>query len=283
MKKVVLPLLFFFELIVANAQPINPPVYDETNFMEGIYNINANFYDVKAAGEAYFAQDSSLRIGNRHGYKDFIRYVQFWETRSYDDGNVSGDLNKYHELIRGYSQNRATTCTDVPGISDGFNWNFLGPKNLPDQYLGMVSSVAYYDDNGNDVIFAGSAAGGIFKTTYTGSSNPTWTCITDELDFPGIGFTDLRVLDDGPGRQYLLAGTGLLHRNYGIGILRYDLENPQNGWENVTDPGILNSAGLIEESHVHHIVIHPTDKSIVYATMGSKMYKSTSYGDTGSW
>ena len=278
-------LLFFISLIIMKngfTQQVTP-IYNENNFMEGLYNAHSNFYDVMVAGESYYDADTLRKDGNRYGYKDFLRHNDFWKDRVFNDGNITGDKTKYYEKILGFSQNRSNICSGNHPVSNNFNWSFLGPKNLPDQYLGMITSVEYYNDNGTDVIFAGSAAGGIFKTVYTGSANTVWSSITDDLFLPGIGFSELKVIDDGQGNRYLLAGTGLLHRGYGIGIYRLDLEDTQAGWTLVTDNSILGTGGVIEESFVHDISVNPNNKSVVYATMGSKIYKSESYGAYGTW
>ena len=127
MKNLISTLLIVFVYSISLSQQTTP-VYDATNFLEGIYNINADFYEVKAAGESYFAQDSLYRVGNTYGYKEFLRYVQLWEPRTANDGVNSGNLKEYHKLIHSYSQNRSSVCSDASGLTGLFNWNSLGPK-----------------------------------------------------------------------------------------------------------------------------------------------------------
>lgn len=224
MKNIVFISLILISSLTSKAQSYN-------DYLKGVAKTDTNFYSVKAGGEAYFAQDSILRDGNKYGYKEFLRWLQFWEARVHNESGNIGNVKKYYELVGGYSQNRSAICSSS-GL--GYNWSFLGPKNLPDQYLGMITSVTYFDDGTNKTIYAGSAAGGIFKTTDL-NANANWTCITDDLNLPGIGFSDLRILDDPANtKRYLFAGTGLLHRGYGVGILRLDLLNSSAVWEEVT-------------------------------------------------
>ncbi len=251
----------------------NLAISQSIDYLKGIAKSDTNFFQIKTSGDLYFSQDSILRDGNKFGYKEFLRWSQFYEGRTFNEvGNV-GNLKKYYEVMGGYSQNRTTLCSNPLGLN--YQWDFLGPKNLSDQFLGMVTSVTFFDDGVNKIIFAGSAAGGIFVTANMGVN---WNCITEDLNMPGIGFSDLRVLDDPiNNKRYLIAGTGLLHRGYGVGILRLDLLNPNATW--IEESGLPQLTGGVLQSYVNQIILHPTDKSKVYALIGNTLYESSDYGD----
>lgn len=269
MKKYLLLLITIFSLNVVIGQT--------ESYLKGIAKADTNFYKVKEAGDLYFGQDSVLRDGNKYGYKEYLRWVNFFNERVFNEPGNIGNIKKYYELIQQYSDTRTLTCNNPLGLN--YQWNFLGPQNLTDQYLGMITSATFFDDGVNKTIYVGSAAGGVFKTTDLGA-NANWTCITDDLLLPGIGFSDLRVLDDPTNnKRYLFAGTGLLHRGYGIGILRLDLLNSNAVWDEVT--GLHQQGGGVLQSVVYQVVLHPTEKNRLFALIGNKLYESLNHGD--SW
>lgn len=130
-------------------------------------------------------------------------------------------------------------------------WTSEGPGNIGGRFNALVKSPT--DDN---VIYAGAANGGIFKTTDGGS---TWNPIFDDQAYLAIGALAV----DPNDANTIFAGTG--DRNFGGG------SHLGNGIYKSTDAGTTwTQSGLIDASIVTDILIDPANSQRVYAaTLGN--------------
>lgn len=85
-------LLIFFILALNCFNALCQSIIQQPDYLKGIAKTDTNFYDVKTSGEAYFAQDSLLRDGNKYGYKEFLRYLQFTEPRIHNAAGQPGNI-----------------------------------------------------------------------------------------------------------------------------------------------------------------------------------------------
>ncbi|MEP7347881.1 MAG: glycosyl hydrolase, partial [Gemmatimonadaceae bacterium] len=114
---------------------------------------------------------------------------------------------------------------------------------------GRVMSVAV-DPNDVGIMYAGTASGGLWKTTSGGAA---WTPVMDREGSYSIGWVTL----DPKNSNVVWVGTG--ERNsqrsvaYGDGV--YRSEDGGRSWKNV---------GLKNSEHIGRIVINPTNTDIVY-------------------
>jgi photosystem II stability/assembly factor-like uncharacterized protein len=139
-------------------------------------------------------------------------------------------------------------------------WRLEGPKNIG----GRINTVIAHPEN-PDIIYTGSTAGGIFKTTDGGEN---WFPIFDQLSYLAIG--DLVFDPINPDIVY--AGTG--DPNIGgypfIGNGLYRSSDAGATWEHL---------GLAEQSIIGKIVINPTNPNTIYvATMGIPFERSNNKG-----
>ncbi len=131
-------------------------------------------------------------------------------------------------------------------------WQEVGPTNIG----GRVTSIALHPQN-QDVIYAGTAVGGVFKSWDKGQS---WRPIFDDMARLSIGAIALapsnpRVLYVGTGEANASGGSGAF---FGDGI--YKSEDSGRTWKNI---------GLKGSFHVGRIVIDPQDeKHVLVATTG---------------
>jgi photosystem II stability/assembly factor-like uncharacterized protein len=127
-------------------------------------------------------------------------------------------------------------------------WRSIGPVNTS----GRISDIAVAKIAGQpDVIYVGTASGGIFKSANGGVS---WTPIFDDVDaMMSIG--DLVVAPSDP--NVVWAGTGEANNrqssSWGDGV--YKSTDAGRTWK---------SMGLKETRHVGRVRIHPTNPNIVY-------------------
>ncbi len=135
-------------------------------------------------------------------------------------------------------------------------WSFIGPNTI----AGRVRVVKFHPTNGN-IAYAGSASGGLFKSTDGGL---TWTPKTDYLPMLAIGHMAI----DPVNPDIIYIGTGEGSNNWdavhGDGI--YKSTDGGESWTNVME-GVINEIDLA----VNYIAIHPDDPSLIFA--------ATTYGD----
>ncbi len=124
-------------------------------------------------------------------------------------------------------------------------WRFIGP----DICSGRCTDVAV-PSGGTNVIYVGSATGGVWKTEDTGA---TWKPITDELPTSSVG--DLAVAEADPNIVWLGTGEANHFRASiaGIGVFKS------------TDAGATWTHMALTGTHsIGRILIHPTNPDVVY-------------------
>jgi hypothetical protein len=170
------------------------------------------------------------------------------------------------------------------------NWTNLGPMN----FSGRVISLGF-DPSNQNIIYAGSAAGGLWKTTTGGTGGAggiNWTYV--ETGFPIMGVGCITVNPANGNEIYV--GTGEVYDNgsggadganvvstgnvrtfrgsYGVGIIKS------------TDGGLTWTKSLDFQysamKGVWDILIDPTNNNIVYAATTDGVYKSTNAGSSWS-
>ena len=139
------------------------------------------------------------------------------------------------------------------------NWESVGPINIG----GRISALAMHASNQN-VIYAGSASGGVFKSADQGA---TWQPIFD--DQPSLSIGDVAIAPSNPNVIY--AGTG--ESNAGGGSMTYDgfgiyrSDNAGISWTGL---------GLEEGRNTGRLAIHPTNEDVVYAAMMGNLFGDNS-------
>jgi hypothetical protein len=135
-------------------------------------------------------------------------------------------------------------------------WRNVGNANL----VGRISAIDALDDNWAHVV-VGSAAGGVFKST---SGGVRWESIFDRYGAASIG--DVKINQQDP--NIIWVGTGEeCGRNsaaWGDGV--YKSTNGGTDFERV---------GLEDTFNIGKIVLHPTNKDIVYVAAVGNIYSPT--------
>ena len=166
--------------------------------------------------------------------------------RSYPSGQI--DQESYFEALKYQQRNKQM-------ISKAFDkpWMAHGPVS----YCGRITDLEM-PPNDQNIIYAGSASGGIFKSEDRGAS---WLPIFDEAKSLSIG--DLAIYQNDP--KIIYAGTG--ESNAGGGSLAYD----GVGVYKTEDAGVnWKELGPSKIGSIGKIAIDPNDSDRVYvAAMGS--------------
>jgi photosystem II stability/assembly factor-like uncharacterized protein len=147
-------------------------------------------------------------------------------------------------------------------VFSGLNWTNIGPSNTG----GRITSLAISPENDN-IIYAGAASGGVFKSTDFGTN---WTPIFDNQQTQSIGDVVLDPNDD----EVVYVGTG--EPNTGGGSITYDgiglyrSSDGGNSW---------NSLGLKNVGTIGKVAISKANSNIIYvAAVGNIYQKSANKG-----
>ncbi|MCB0515934.1 MAG: T9SS type A sorting domain-containing protein [Chitinophagales bacterium] len=193
----------------------------------------------------------------------YVPDEMFFLQRTYPDKKFA--LNAYKNAVK-----EANSWRKKQNSRD--SWRSEGPGNIG----GRMTCLAA-DPTNPDIIYIGSARGGIFKTEDAGE---TWTPIFDEHTFLAIG--DIEIDPNDP--QTIYAGTGDkdISGYPGIGDGLYKSTDGGISWENI---------GLEEQTIISKIEVHPTNSELIYVSaMGLPfernlqrgLYKSTDGGNSWS-
>jgi hypothetical protein len=118
-------------------------------------------------------------------------------------------------------------------------------------------------------LFAGTAAGGVFRSTDMGTS---WTPTTDQ--FSGLGVSDIAIHPTNPDTMYLATGDYDSDHMNSIGIFR-----STNGGSTWAATGLTFE--LSAADRIGHIFIDPVQPHILYASTQFGIKKSVNSG--GNW
>ena len=183
-------------------------------------------------------------------------FEQFYFQRSYPD--TAFDFVAYNNVLRDVKNE--ITQSAIEKNSNSANWILEGPNDPG----GRINTIAVHPVN-NNIMYSGSAAGGIFKTIDGGVN---WTAIADDLAY--LAISDIVIDPNNSNIIYAATGdhniSGLPHIGDGI----YKSTDAGNTWVNI---------GLRDQSIVSKILIDPSNSNILYAaTMGKHYERNTDRG-----
>ena len=195
---------------------------------------------------------------------DQFELIRAWPARVLDRAAYDAALDAVRTEVAA-ARNRPASTSAFNGL-----WQVEGPANIG----GRFNTIAVHPTNPL-TMYAGAAAGGIFKTT---DGATTWTPIFDDRPNLVIGC----IVFDPTNPNTIIVGTGdpALDGGARIGEGVWKSTNGGTSWTNI---------GLQQMGVVMHIVIHPTQPQTMWAaTMGKPMvrdanrgvYKTTNGGTT---
>lgn len=236
------------------------------NLRYAIQSSNANFYDIAQSADTYFAANPDNTEGG--GYAQYKRWKLFWESR----------VNKPNESVGSFEYAKQAldlllTNPVCPSSIFSPTWTSLGPKtNMPPSStpnIGRIVSVAS-DPTNNNIVYAGSEAGGLWKTIDGQSASPTWINLTNSVRLPGLGINDIEI--DPNNTQIIYIATGYsASGGFGLGVLK----TTDGGISWVSKSPVSPSPSNI----VSKIVINPLNSNILYVLVNDEVYKTIDGGD----
>jgi photosystem II stability/assembly factor-like uncharacterized protein len=161
--------------------------------------------------------------------------------------------------------------------ADSSQWESIGPTNIG----GRVLSLAIDPEN-SDLLWAGSASGGLWKSTTGGRGAKAWTYVS--MNYPVLSVSAVVIDPVHPSVMYIgtgeisgynlgLVGTPGARTTYGLGILRSTDRGAT--WDTTG----LNWTFNLNRS-VQRIVINPKNTNVLYAATSEGVYKTFNAGRT---
>lgn len=205
------------------------------------------------------------------------------EMRAYpNDAIPEGRFNQGFKKMKDDEQRIKASRSSASAALAGSPWTPLAPKN----FGGRILCMAFHPTNQN-VMWVGSASGGLWKTTNggTGAANGiNWTNVP--TGFPVLGISAIAINPANPNELYL--GTGEVYNSggagyqghndrtfrgtYGIGILK--TTDGGNSWSKSLDFTYSNLKGVAD------LIINPQRPATIYAATTDGVYRSHNAGAT---
>jgi len=148
------------------------------------------------------------------GYEMYKRWEYFYESRIDENGNLPNEMHIWNEYLKQNTNKSLATDTSNHG-----NWSLVGPSvGVPiGGGMGRINVVKFNPQN-SKTIWAGSPAGGLWKSINAGS---TWLATsTDKL--PNLGVSDIAINPIDTNVMYIATGDAVAAVGYtpSIGILK---------------------------------------------------------------
>ncbi|HMU47246.1 MAG TPA: T9SS type A sorting domain-containing protein [Chitinophagaceae bacterium] len=205
------------------------------------------------------------------------KQLSMWfQAKAYPDPtDLSG---KYQHAWEQYLELKNKTLSRAGRLFSSSNWTTLGPVT---NIGGRILTIAVDPNNSNN-LWAGSASGGIWKSTNAGSS---WTPVATNLPVLGVS----SIIIDPTNSNVIYAGTGEVYRadtsnigfnvwktrgTYGIGIIK-----STNGGTSWTQVLTRTTSQLFA---IQMLKFDPTNSNTVYACATDGLYRSTNNGTSWS-
>jgi PKD repeat protein len=252
MRLITLPLLFATSLIFGQS------------WVELKNDPTVNFYDVQSAFDQAW---DGKEYEKGKGYKQFKRWEWFTEQRTYP----SGDRTKINNAFKDYYL-QAAQKSSLQQKQSG-NWQELGPFSWQSTSyspgLGRVN-VVMEDPSNSNILYAGTPAGGLWKSTNGGNS---WIPLTD--DFSAIGISGIAIDHSNPNVIYVSTGDGDGSDTYSIGVMK-----STDGGFNWSPTGMIHT--ISQSRTTSKLLMHPTDNQTLFVATNDGLWKTTDAGNNWS-
>lgn len=230
------------------------------------------------ARQAALPDEEARELRSEKGRKEEGHAWEFFEwwygTRAYPHDLIP--KSAFYEAYRYAKEN----LEPQDALRDGGpQWTSIGPDNIG----GRVLSLAI-DPLNPDVVWAGAASGGLWKSTTGGVGTSAWTLI--DTGYPTLSVSAIVVDPEDPDVVYI--GTGEVSRyqrgqvgtpgarsSYGMGVLK------------TVDGGVTwQETGLTwtfdQSRGVFSLKMDPSNRNTLWAATSEGLYKSTDAGSTWS-
>jgi photosystem II stability/assembly factor-like uncharacterized protein len=223
------------------------------NYLEMIDSGEYTVAEIKSEAERYF---SGRDLGQGSGYFPYQRWLHMAQRLQDEHGYLPNTLQRIEE-IQNYDAYLNESAGSRANLFD--YWEELGPTywNATTHWspgVGRVTGISVQEDNEQHIIVGGET-GGVWRT-YNGGE--TWVPLTDYL--ANLKVYSVAIDPSNPETYYFGSTSGLIFKSQDSGAT----------WTNV---------GQIGNSVVNKILIHPTNRLILFASAQNQgIYKSSNGG-----
>jgi len=241
---------------------LNPPTDDFATIQK---NVN-NYFEGRDKGRG-------------SGYIQWKRWEFLASNRLTADGKITNWGARNFEEYNRYTAELANQSGDQTETTFGY-WASLGPTSYTNldgwnPGIGRINCITFHPTL-SGTFWIGAPAGGLWKTTNSGSS---WTPLTDGM--PSIGVSGIAIDYTNTNVIYILTGDGDAGDTKSIGVLK-----SVNGGETWMPTGW--SWAVTDNVRGYKLIMHPTDHNTLFvvcraddAIANAGIYKSTNGGT--SW
>ncbi|MFH1279058.1 MAG: T9SS type A sorting domain-containing protein [Candidatus Eisenbacteria bacterium] len=209
------------------------------------------------AMEEFYDSHPELKTTKSSGFKPYYRVKWYAESRMDDERAPDGAARR-----RVWEEKSARV--EGAGKAARASWFTVGPANVS----GRCLDIEFHPAN-PDIVYVGSASGGLWKSIDGGDS---WAPLTDSLQSLAIGA--VAVLPSDP--NIVLIGTGegngALNTDYGVGILKSVDGGATWGPTSLSYPGTSFTGFNVME-------VNPVTGTILAGASGA-LWRSTDSGET---
>ncbi len=257
------------------------------------------FYLMKEKKELYFknlvqAKGPSVLQAEGSEYREYQRWLDFWQARIAPDGTYESYLNSIFDYYKQHNtqpadfnhnnQNKVQAANSVLGNSDP--WKELGPFKKPNAGLtsvgggalgvGIIKELRVNRQNTSRVI-AWSMAGGLYASDDKGLN---WhNAGSDTWPRSGCSSADFSPVD--ANTWYGCSNIGGLFENnsigYGGGV--YRTNNAGTTWSLIGDASKF-TYDVYGETVINKILIHPNDQTIAFLATRNGLYRGNNVNST---
>ena len=247
--------MFGLICIIACSSNVLKSQADTPTWEDMMGNPNISFYEIQEAYKAYWGNEE---IPGGAGHKPYKRWEYLQETRINKEGHHNPLKRQlaFDDFSKLQSNNKSSSNT----------WTALGPFNHPsgNNGIGRVNVIAQHPTN-SSILFAGSPAGGIWKSTDGGAS---WTTNSDFLT--NLGVSDIVFHPSNPNTMYIATGDRDHNDTSTFGILK-----STDGGNTWTITNFVPTAAGLSFYLIHRLIIHPSNGDIMIASTTNGVYRTT--------
>lgn len=229
-------------------------------WQQGINKNNPNaFEQLENNYNEYFNSHNEFEKGS--GMKQYQRWKYIWKDYFSDKG-----FRPISTIDEAFQQKQFLARS----IQDNSNWTSVGPtlinRHGSSADKGRVNAVLI-DPTDNQIMYVGTPAGGIWKTTNGGTD---WTALSDHLPQIGVSAIALSPTD----HNTIFIGTG--DDDGGVTFSRGVYKSTDGGttWQAI-GPNFVSETEKISE-----IIVHPSSPNTIFVASSAGIYKTTDGGAT---
>jgi photosystem II stability/assembly factor-like uncharacterized protein len=246
--------------------------FDKT--FAGYARAMTNYLDSQLAA----TRDSSRIAYLNKQYKFLARQLYYLESHQGANNEIVNVSEQNMRALQEYQQSPLAQL-ESPHLG---SWTLVGPSSVSESYgtrgIGRVDRIAFHPTVAS-TIFAGTPAGGLWKSTNAGLS---WSSVDKYL--PSLGVSGIVVSHAAPSTIYVLTGDGDSNLGSGGFVEGFDYIRPSIGVLKSTDDGetwtrtALNIPGFYVG---YKLVQSPTDANVLLAATSKGLYRTGNGGN--SW